>query len=143
MIRGIDPALKYAIPKSMTFKLTFWGLLFAATAYADTNMGNMPGMDMSGGKSDSAYTTEMNAGMTKMNKDMAGAPMNGNPDHDFVTMMIPHHQGAIDMAKTELRYGKDPEMRKLARDIIAAQAKEIAQMNAWLKTDGAKAPSGK
>jgi uncharacterized protein (DUF305 family) len=127
----------------MKFKLTFFGLVLAATAYADTNMGNMSGMDMSGGKSDSAYMAEMNSGMTKMNKDMAGAPMNGNPDHDFVTMMIPHHQGAIDMAKTELKYGTDPEMRQLARDIIAAQDKEIAQMNAWLKTDAAKAPAGK
>jgi uncharacterized protein (DUF305 family) len=128
----------------MKLKFAVLGLLLAVSAHADTNMNNMPGMDMSGGKkADSAYMTEMNSGMTKMDKDMANAPMNGNPDHDFVTMMIPHHQGAIDMAETELKYGKDPEMKKLAKAIIAAQDKEIAQMNAWLKTDGAKAPPEK
>lgn len=71
------------------------------------------------------------AGMTKMNNDMATAPMTGNADRDFVDMMIPHHQGAVAMAQTELKYGKDPELRRLAHDIIAAQDKEISQMQHW------------
>jgi uncharacterized protein (DUF305 family) len=73
--------------------------------------------------------------MEKMDKSMK-APMSGDADKDFVTMMIPHHQGAIDMAKVELQYGKDPVLRKLAQDIIVAQEKEIADMKAWQAKGG-------
>jgi uncharacterized protein (DUF305 family) len=66
----------------------------------------------------------------KMMKDME-MTTTGDPDRDFVTMMIPHHQGAVDMAKVQLRYGKDPELRALAEKIIADQEKELAEMRAW------------
>ncbi len=69
--------------------------------------------------------------MQKMMKAMAVKPT-GNPDRDFVLMMLPHHQGAIDMAKVELQYGKDPELHKLATEIVTAQEAEITTMKAWL-----------
>ena len=74
----------------------------------------------------------MNTSMRRMDREMAAAPMNGNVDHDFATMMIPHHQGAIDMAKAELRFGKDPVMRRLAQEIIVDQQSEIDAMELWL-----------
>jgi uncharacterized protein (DUF305 family) len=74
----------------------------------------------------------METSMTKMDKGMAGAPMTGDVDHDFATMMMPHHEGAIDMAKAELSYGKDPVMRRLAEEIIVDQQSEIDAMNLWL-----------
>ena len=75
------------------------------------------------------------ASMKTMMNGMHGKTT-GKPDADFVLMMIPHHQGAIDMAKVELQYGSDPELRQLATDIVAAQEKEIAQMKTWLEKNG-------
>lgn len=73
----------------------------------------------------------MMSAMDKMSRDMAAVPMTGDADRDFTAMMIPHHQGAIDMARYELANGKDPAMRKLARNIVTAQEKEIAAMRGW------------
>jgi uncharacterized protein (DUF305 family) len=77
------------------------------------------------------YAREAAAANAKMAAAMQHAPTD-NPDHDFAMMMIPHHQGAIDMAQIELKYGKDPELRALATAIIAAQEAEIGQLKAWL-----------
>ena len=79
------------------------------------------------------YDQLMTEAMNVMHRDIHHAAYNGEPDHDFVTMMIPHHQGAIDMAKAVLLYGKDPQMRRLAQEIITDQASEIQLMQRWLK----------
>jgi uncharacterized protein (DUF305 family) len=71
----------------------------------------------------------------KMHEEM-NITFTGNADVDFVKGMIPHHQGAIDMAKTVLAFGKDPAVKKLADEIIKAQESEIALMNEWLKRRG-------
>lgn len=99
------------------------------------NHGDMPGMghDMAAVDPNAPASTkafiEANA---RMHKDMAIA-FSGNADIDFVRGMIPHHQGAIDMAKIVLEHGKDTEIRTLAEGIIKAQESEIAEMQAWLK----------
>lgn len=86
------------------------------------------------------HTTENNPttkaymrAMDKMHDPMMKGISDSDPDVAFVKGMIPHHEGAIDMAKIELKYGKDPEMQKLAQSIIDAQKKEIAFMKVWLK----------
>jgi uncharacterized protein (DUF305 family) len=93
----------------------------------------MPGMKpgMAQGMATSPNHAEMMRQMEAMNKTMMGAPMTGNPDQDFVAMMTPHHQGAIDMARIYLRDGKDPDIRAMAERIISDQEREIGEFKAW------------
>ena len=113
----------------------------AAGLYAGTtNHVSHSGMDMSSGPAGSftastgkTFAQLMDDSMAVMDHGMKNAPMTDDPDHDFAAMMIPHHQGAIDMAKAELLYGKDPVLRRLAQEIIVTQDQEITVMRLRLK----------
>lgn len=72
----------------------------------------------------------------KMMADMQGMKMSGDADKDFVMMMMPHHQSAIDMAEVELKYGKDPQLQSMAKKIVDAQKAEIEEMQKWQKDHG-------
>lgn len=80
-----------------------------------------------------SFAKLMEDAMAVMDDGMQRAYMNGVSEHDFITMMIPHHQGAVDMAKGMLLYTKDPEIRNLVLGIITEQQNEIRLMQAWLK----------
>jgi len=73
------------------------------------------------------YLVENDSAMKKMMSDMVITPT-GDVDSDFVAMMVPHHQGAIDMAVAILRHGRNPQIRRLAHEIIVTQQQEIAVM---------------
>ena len=79
---------------------------------------------------------DMKAMMKDMSGKMSSTPMSDDPDVDFAMMMRIHHQGAIDMANAELSGGKDPQMKKMAKAIITAQKKEIAQFDAYVSKHG-------
>jgi len=77
--------------------------------------------------------SELIGSMERMHMAMGQVVRSGNSDIDFIRLMIPHHQAALDMAKTQLVYGKDPQMRRLAQEIITDQQLEIELMRVWLK----------
>ena len=91
-------------------------------------------------ENESAWTG-LQSSMERMHLAMQSIAASGDGDADFVKLMIPHHQAAIDMAKTQLLYGKDPQMRRLAQEIIADQQSEIELMNLWLKQNGLESSS--
>jgi uncharacterized protein (DUF305 family) len=107
----------------------------SVTAYAQTphSHGHEKQGSVSSGGSEA--TKAFRAANARMHKDM-DIKFSGDPDVDFVRGMIPHHRGAIEMAKVQLKYGKDDQIRKLAADVIREQEREIADMEAWLKKRG-------
>ena len=77
------------------------------------------------------FASVMQSAMARMERDMM-APASGDADRDFAAMMIPHHQGAVEMAEAELRFGRDPVLRRLAQGIVVEQQQEIAVMRQTL-----------
>ncbi|MQX41810.1 DUF305 domain-containing protein [Sinorhizobium meliloti] len=94
-------------------------------ALAHDPSAHIHGNDATSGES--AYVAENDAAMNKMMRDMEVQP-SGDVDRDFVAMMTPHHQGAIDMAIAVLKYGKNERLKRIAQEIIVNQQQEIAAM---------------
>lgn len=91
----------------------------------------MPGHQPEHGSKD--FNRDYMKAMDRMHGPMMKGVMDPDPDAAFVRGMIPHHQGALEMAEIQMKYGKDPEIRKLAQEVIEAQKKEIQFMEEWLK----------
>jgi uncharacterized protein (DUF305 family) len=76
-------------------------------------------------------TADLKAATEKTNDATEDLPYSGNADRDFVTNILPHQQGVADIAKVELQYGKDPQLRKLAQSILDAQQSQMAELQQW------------
>ena len=116
-----------ALPHGMTLKTSLLAMVLVGAVPA-----------LAGTPDETAFLAENDAAMNKMMTDMEIKP-SGDVDRDFVAMMIPHHQGAIDMAQAELRYGRNEQLRRLAQETIVSQSQEIAAMR--LATGQPLAPS--
>jgi hypothetical protein len=107
----------------LSFAVAFGFAASRSPAVTDPS-GAAPRADLA---AEAPYLAENDAAMTKMMRDMAVTPT-GDVDRDFVAMMVPHHQGAIDMALAVLRYGHNEQLKRLAQEIIVTQQQEIAAM---------------
>lgn len=118
------------------------GFVFAGAALpVNAQQGaSMPAMSMSGSTDarSGPSTQAFKDADQKMMKDMSAPSYTGDADKDFVAHMIPHHKGAVSMTEVELKYGKDPDMKRLARNIVKAQDEEIAYMTKWQAKHSAK-----
>ena len=108
-------------------------VVLAVLSFMAASIGRATAHDNQGHRSDDPNWSELIASMDKMHMAMEDVKRSGNSDVDFVRLMLPHHQAAIDMAKTQLLHGKDPQMRRLAQEIITDQQLEIELMQRWLK----------
>jgi uncharacterized protein (DUF305 family) len=108
-------------------------LALAVLSFTTASIGRVTAHDDQSHRSDNPNWSELIASMDKMHMAMEEVKRSGNSDVDFVRLMLPHHQAAIDMAKTQLLYGRDPQMRRLAQEIITDQQLEIEFMQRWLK----------
>jgi len=113
--------------------LALWGLGVTTCQAADMHMHDGPPVPGQYGKQFENFASEMNVGMAKMMTDMHAPGYTGDPDIDFLEMMIPHHEGVVDMVRLVLEHGTDPVTRKLAEEIIGSQRVEIEGMQRRLK----------
>ena len=111
----------------MTLCLASAAAFSAYKAMAQDNGSNFAVVASAQNAAEAAYLTESDAAMTKMMDGMSVKP-SGDVDRDFVAMMTPHHQGAIDMAVAALKYGKNEQLRRIAQEIIVEQQQEIIAM---------------
>jgi uncharacterized protein (DUF305 family) len=129
----MERALDQTTKEMDNVKISLW-ILFLATAVLAIASGVASSQD--------SFLRAMHESMARMHAAMDRAPQTGDSDGDFALMMIPHHQGAIDMAKVELLYGKNPVMRRLAQEIIADQQSEIEVMRLYLSKNSGNERKG-
>jgi uncharacterized protein (DUF305 family) len=109
-------------------KLGFLGAMLAPVACSQPDHITMHSLAAAVSIEPHGFAREMEAGMQRMMKNMHAPGFSGNPDVDFLAMMIPHHQGAVEMARLALIHGRDPLTRRVAEEIIASQTAEIVAM---------------
>jgi hypothetical protein len=146
-LRGVLAALSGRLPRPGLGTAIFGARLliaFALPSHLLAHEAHPAAQPATAAAADEApFLKENEAAMTKMMNDMAVKP-SGDIDRDFVAMMSPHHQGAIDMAISELRYGKNEQLRRIAQEIIVDQMQEIAAMKLAIgepATDSTPAPT--
>jgi uncharacterized protein (DUF305 family) len=125
--------MKLAVPAACAFVLLVAGAAFGqgmrgpSTPRLEPHLAGQPPAV----KVEPPSTTDYKAATEKATTATEELPYSGDADRDFVTGMLPHQQGAADIAKVELKYGKDPQMRKLAQSILDAQQSQTALMEQW------------
>jgi hypothetical protein len=128
--RGVSPI--GAVAQTVTPSATPVAPMHGMPMHGGGMMTNCPAYQSMMQHAHSAADRAMMQSMMGMHQSMQSMHLTGNADHDFMVMMIPHHEMAIAMAKVELQYGKDPRVLALAKNIITAQQKEIDEMQGWL-----------